>query len=287
MHFFYNDESGDTGRDLQNAEQPIFVLGGVSLSDEKWNNTQQEYTRIVSSYFNNEIPENFELHSTELLSPHGNGPFEGQSMENRTRFAKEILNILVSQSHNVHLIGFDKRKIHETPCGASLAFHPSRPYQLGFDYLITYINWFIRNRLGRTARGLIILDEKRDQHAPIERIMYNRRFETVQAHRVKRIVEFGYPVDSQKNPMIQLSDLIVYCSRRLYEIENGYRDAWTQDTKDFYAQCYTIIDGRIVRKTLVERGEGNRDIRRLNDYLSEVRSKPRQRWKQHYNLEGE
>ena len=134
-------------------------------------------------------------------------------------------------------------------------------------------------------RGLIILDEKRDQHDAIEKIMKNRRFETVQAHRIKRIVEFGYPVDSQKNPMIQLSDLIVYCSRRFFEIENGYRNTWTQDAKDFYAQCYDIIDNRIIRKTLVDRAEGNRDIRRLNEYLSEVRSIPRRRWRRHYTLD--
>jgi hypothetical protein len=33
MHFFYLDETGDTGPDLENTEQPIFVLGGVTVSD--------------------------------------------------------------------------------------------------------------------------------------------------------------------------------------------------------------------------------------------------------------
>jgi len=33
MHFFYLDETEDTGTDLENAEQPIFVLGGVTVSD--------------------------------------------------------------------------------------------------------------------------------------------------------------------------------------------------------------------------------------------------------------
>ena len=135
MHFFYNDESGDTGRDLQNEEQPIFVLGGVSLSDEKWNNTQQEFTRIVNEYYEDEVPENFELHATELLSPNGNGPFVNHSMEARTQFAKDILNLVVTQSHNIHLIGFDKQKIHDTDCGARLAFHPSRPYQLSLIHI--------------------------------------------------------------------------------------------------------------------------------------------------------
>lgn len=284
MHFFYIDESGDTGQDLLNAEQPIMVLGGLSVSDEKWNNTQIEFDRIINSYFNEQIPNDFELHCTELLSPNGGGPFAGQPMANRTQLAKDLLNILTTQSHNVHYIAFDKPKVNNITCEARLCFNPSRPYELGFDYLITYINWFIRNRLGSTAMGLIILDEKRDQYDNIERILNDRRFLTVKAHRVKRIVEFGYPIDSKKNPMIQLSDLVIYCTRKFLEVENGYRDAWNQAAKDFYAQCYNIIDSRIVKKSLVLRREGNRDIRRLNEYISEVRATHRTQWKRHYTL---
>lgn len=284
MHFFYIDESGDTGRDLLNAEQPIMVLGGVSLSDEKWNNTQIEFERIISNYFNGNIPDDFELHSTELLSPHGNGPFEGHSMNDRTALGKRLLNILVLQSHNVHYIAFDKRKVNDIPCGATLCFNPSRPYELGFDYLITYINWFVKRKLGRSARGLMILDEKRDQYDNIEKILTDRRFKTTQAHRVKWIVEFGYPIDSKKNPMIQLSDLVIYCTRKFIEIENGYRDNWNQNAKDFYAQCYSIINDRLAKKGLEERGERSRDIKRLNEYLGEVRATHRTQWKRHYTF---
>lgn len=284
MHFFYVDESGDTGRDLLNAEQPIMVLGGLSVSDEKWNNTQIEFDRIISAYFNGHVPQDFELHCTDLLSPQGNGHFAGHPMADRTQLAKDLLNILVSQSHNVHYIAFDKPKVHNVACGAVLCFNPSRPYELGFDYLITYINWYIKNKLGSTARGLIILDEKRDQYDNIERILNDRRFQTVQAHRVKRIVEFGYPVDSKKNPMIQLSDLVVFCTRKFLEVENGYRNGWNQAAKDFYAQCYQIIDSRIVKKTLEARGEGNQHIRRLNAYLGEVRATYRTQWRRHYIL---
>ena len=36
MHFFYLDETGCTGADLISPEQPIFVLGGISVSDDRW-----------------------------------------------------------------------------------------------------------------------------------------------------------------------------------------------------------------------------------------------------------
>jgi hypothetical protein len=52
MHFFYLDETGDTGTDLENAEQPIFVLGGVTVSDKGWRKTTDAVQNVISEFFN-------------------------------------------------------------------------------------------------------------------------------------------------------------------------------------------------------------------------------------------
>ena len=80
MHFFYLDESGDTGNNLADQEQPIFVLAGLSVADKKWNNTKEQLDGIVYRYFEGNIPINFELHSNQLLSPRGEGPFWGTKL---------------------------------------------------------------------------------------------------------------------------------------------------------------------------------------------------------------
>ena len=36
MYLMYADESGNTGTDYDNKEQPIFVLAGVLVEDRKW-----------------------------------------------------------------------------------------------------------------------------------------------------------------------------------------------------------------------------------------------------------
>jgi uncharacterized protein DUF3800 len=56
VHFFYLDESGDTGTNLGDSDQPIMVLGGISLRDEGWNKTYAEYMKIVDSFFSGSIP---------------------------------------------------------------------------------------------------------------------------------------------------------------------------------------------------------------------------------------
>jgi len=282
MHFYYIDESGDTGSNLDDPDQPVMVIGGVSVRDEGWNTTQEVLKRRLEGFFGETLNPDFELHADELLSPSGDGPFQGKDRNDRNQLCVDLLNILSERSHHVHYIAIDKQKMKLTPLGMVLSYNPKRPYLLGFDYLMTYINWFIKERLGQSARGMIILDRKDQFHADIERIMRGRRFGGAVTHRVKWIVEFSYAIDSRKNPMIQFSDLVIYCIRRFIEVENGYRNNWPEDAKQFYARCYALIRERLARPTLVKRA--GRDMKTLNRYIEVVRIEPRMQWRRHYNL---
>lgn len=283
MHFFYIDETGDTGHDLLNAQQPVFAMGGICISDEKWNPTQRKFTSIIEKYFGGTPPANFELHSHELLSPKGDGPFSGHDRQRRNRLALDILNILNEHSHHVHVISFCKKTLHGTTCVLPLVFDPKNAYLLGIDYLITQFNDHVKYKLGSSARGMIILDKKEQHHDDIETILYNRRFGTTATHRVKWIVEFSYPIDSTKNPMIQISDLVIFCIRKFLEIEHGYAKGWTQPAKDFFANCYNIIDKRLtVKRGIVDRTEPK--LKLLNQHILAVALKPAVQWKKKYTL---
>lgn len=282
MHFYYLDEAGCTGCDLTNQEQPIFVLGGISVRDEGWNATQEALTAIIGDYFENQIPPNFELHTNQLLSPNGDGPFSGHARDRRNNLAKRILGLLSDRSHDVHLYAIDKAKLRSCSCCASMPYDTQTPYHLAYDYLITYINWFVKHQLGRSARGMLIIDAKEQFYDQIERITQVRRFDGPAAHRVKWIVEFSYPIDSKKNPMVQLSDLVVFCAKKFLEIDNGYRNSYSQGAKRFYAECYALIHDRIRRKDLVDRQ--GRGMDRINDFLKGIQSKPVGQWKRRYGI---
>jgi len=283
MHFLYIDETGDTGQDLLNAQQPIFVMGGLSVSDEKWNPTQQKFVSIINDYFKGAVPVGFELHTHELLSPNGDGPFTGHNRNDRNQLALDILNILVDHSHNVHAIAFSKPAIQANTCKITLAFDPKCAYLLGFDYLITQFNDHVKRNLGSSARGLMILDKKLEHHENIETILHDRRFLTVATHRVKWVVEFSYPIDSTKNPMIQIADLVIFCIRKFLEAEHGYGVKWSQSAKNFYAQCYNIIDSRLTFKQgIINRPEPK--LKKLNEYILSVTLKPVGQWRRKYSL---
>ena len=282
MHFYYLDEAGCTGEDLNNDQQPIFVLGGVSVRDEGWNRTQEDFAKILSDYFSGNIPDNFELHAEQLLSPNGDGPFQNHDRERRNQLATTVLTLLNTRSHDVHIFAIEKQKLATEVCATEMTYNLKAPYLVAYDYLLTHINWFVKERLGRSARGMLIIDAKEQFNHDIETITRFRRFEDTAAHRIKWIVEFSYPVDSEKNPMVQLSDLVVFCSKMFFEIEAGYRESYPAEAKRFFAECFEIIDSRNSKKTLVTRN--GRNMEHLNNYLNAVQAKPSRQWKRKYGL---
>ncbi|AOK48755.1 hypothetical protein WT60_09455 [Burkholderia sp. MSMB617WGS] len=282
MHFFYMDESGDTGPDLENEQQPIFVLAGLSVADKKWNNTKERLDKCLADYFDGKIPDNFELHSSKLLSPNGEGVFEGHDIERRLGLVRNLLGLLGDLGHHVHYFSIDKSRMKEVTSEYVCIFDSKSPYLVSFDYLITYINWHIKRNLGQSARGMLVLDEKKEHHEGIESIIHHRRFVGPANKKVKWIVEFSYPVDSKKNPMIQLSDLVAFCIRRFLEAELGYKPKLPEQVREFYGECFHTISGRVRSKSLIVR-EGKK-FEKLSAYLEAVQAKPSVQWRRAYKF---
>ena len=130
MHFFYLDESGDTGTNLADQAQPIMVLGGISLRDEGWNKTYTEYMNLIDTFFSGNIPARFELHANEMLSPSGDGVFSGRSMNDRSQLAKDVIDLIEARKHGFHYIAFDKAAMQKATCGIAMQYDTGNPYLL-------------------------------------------------------------------------------------------------------------------------------------------------------------
>ena len=128
MHFFYLDESGDTGRNLEDRHQPIFVLAGLSVADKKWNNTQERLDAIITTYFNGQVPQGFELHSIELLSPNGEGPFTGHGIERRLQLVRDLLGLIENLGHQIHYFATEKQILRDANCEYKTIYDTKTPY---------------------------------------------------------------------------------------------------------------------------------------------------------------
>lgn len=280
MHFFYLDESGCNGRDLTNTEQPIFVIGGIVLRDEAWNKTHSEFLSIIQNYFGGTIPNNFEFHTQDLFSPNGNGHFAGHTRDKRNALIHSLLDLIIKRKHQFLHFAIDKRKLDSYDTSTVINkdyFDLKVPYLISYDYFITICESYTRNSLGSSARALIILDEKDMFIDEIESTTNYRRFEAPTTKRVKWIAEFSYAVNSKKNTMIQLSDLLLFLTKKYLEIENGYREAYPSQVKDTFREFYRKVHNRTIYKGLII--EGNRNSQSYDQFLTDIFSKPSARWK--------
>jgi len=279
MHFYYIDETGCNGRDLNQAQQPIFVSGGLILRDEGWNKTHIEFQKIISAYFENNVPEHFEFHTQDLFSNNGTGHFEGHTRERRNQLINDILDLVIARKHQYYYFGIDKAKLnaYNTEQVRDREYVELKtPYLIAYDYLITAYEKYTKEKLGRSARAMVILDEKDIFIREIEAITRFRRFESAVGKRVKWIVEFSFPVDSEKNTMIQISDLLLFLTRKYLEIENGYKDDFPADVKDIFRAFYRKVNARLIYKRI--QTETGRNSNYYNNFISGICSLPSARW---------
>jgi len=140
MHFFYLDETGCSGADLNPAQDPIFVLGGLSVKDQGWVETTRRFRRVLTNYFGAPLPPDFELHAHELLSPNGSGRFEGHERVRRSQLAMDLLALLADRQHQVHYVALDKVALRDTGLGTESSTYNARIPYLQTTCAFTEIN---------------------------------------------------------------------------------------------------------------------------------------------------
>jgi hypothetical protein len=271
MHFYYIDEAGCTGEDLQNDQQPVFVAGGIVVRDEGWNKTKERFGELIASYFENDVPDGFELHSHHLLSPNGESWFEGHERNRRMGLAHDVLDLIVDRSHQAAYFAIDKQKLQDrlTAELRSKTYLPRRaPYTIAYDYLVSKFEWYTKEKLGRSARAMVIGDTKEGYETDIAVITHFRRVVAPAAQRVKWLTEFTYAIDSHRNPMVQLSDLVCFVTKKFLEVEAGYRDSWSPAAKVAYRDLYVKIHDRLIRKDVLS--ETGRYADQYNEFIGQI-----------------
>jgi hypothetical protein len=251
MHFLYIDEAGNSGGDLQCSQQPVFVMTGLVVSDEKWRKTQSAFQTRVSTFFDGEVPQNFELHASELLSPNGEGPFVGRKREVRNELCLDLLNLIRQRSHWLFIVPIYKPSLAEcTVPPIEFGFDWMHPWQFAFEMVLTMFEDFLRGPdTGQSSTGLAIIDHE-DQYVEFVRSHTRNRQATTGWRQLKKVVEIGYSASSHANPLIQLTDLVAFTYKKYLEIETPIATAWPQAAKDFFATCKGAIWNRVKFKQL-------------------------------------
>ena len=217
MHLIYFDESGNSGNNLADPQQPVFVLGALIVHESSWQAVESDLEAVLNRHLPSPRPNGFEVHAGDLRQ--GTGPFKGVAFETRVAIRDEWLR--VAAKHDLRFIyrAITKSRYDQWLKSAIGQNAPANPHLAAFPLVAQVANNYLRTLPGN-ALGIIISDDNREVVDDIERFLKLLRAESGKL-RLDRIIEKGFFIDSKKSLLIQLADLCTLHARKDEERKIG------------------------------------------------------------------
>jgi hypothetical protein len=217
MHLVYFDESGNTGKNLEDPQQPVFVLGALVVPESVWLQVEQELEQSLERNFPSPRDTSFEVHAGDLRG--GTRMFAGVSIEKRLALRDEWLAIAAKHGLQFVFRAIVKKRYQrwmESFFGKGVSVNP---HLAAFPLVAQVINHLLKNA-GLGVQGIFISDDNREVVGDIERFLKLLRADPG-ALRLDRIIEKGFFIDSTKSLILQLADLCTFQARKNEERKLG------------------------------------------------------------------
>jgi hypothetical protein len=214
----YADESGSTGINYENEEQPIFVLGAILVKDSNWQN--------INKYFNEEkkkicsLLETSEIHTNEIFSPTRKSPFYKINWEKNLATLEALSNLILSLDIKFFHVVIDKKWYKNTVEQLKDdSYLKIDPYLIAYVKLQETISNYIY-KLPNNDNGLIFLDEflSLDKEIPeISSLLINENICK------ENIIENAIFLKSSSSNFIQIADFYAFYINKYYMLSKGYK----------------------------------------------------------------
>ena len=212
MHLVYIDETGNTGKNLNDSQQPIFLLCAMLIHKDKWQELETSLQTICDTLFGRKAKaDGFEIHATEIRN--GKGVFKGMPVADRIAFREQLLQAAFDADVKLIYRSIDKAKfktwvIDSFGTGVSI-----NPHVVAFPLIAQVVNQYLQER---DTLGIFISDENKEIIADVEKSIKLLRGAT-STLKLDRIIEKGFFIDSRKSLALQLCDLCAYSLRKKEE----------------------------------------------------------------------
>ncbi len=217
MYLIYFDESGNSGTNLADPQQPVFVLGALIVPETAWQSVESDLEAALDKHMPPPRSPGFEVHAGDLRQ--GTGDFKGVSVANRLALRDAWLGL--AAKHGLRLIyrAITKSRYERWMKSAFGHNISVNPHLAAFPLVAQVANNYLRS-LSKDALGIIISDDNREVVDDIERFLKLLRA-AVGTLRLDRIIEKGFFIDSKKSLLIQLADLCTLHARKEEERKIG------------------------------------------------------------------
>ena len=213
MHLVYFDETGNTGKDLNSLQQPVFVLCALLVSKDVWLDLEQALQDSIDKLLPPPRPDDFEIHGADLRN--GTGCFRGVAINVRLAFRSAWLK--TAREHQLKLTyrAIEKKRFQKWLLDAFGRGVSINPHVVAFPLLARVVDDYLRSLPG-SPKGVFVLDENKDIGRDVEKsIRVLRGMDG--SLRLGQIIEKGFFIDSRLSLPLQLCDLCAYSIRKKEE----------------------------------------------------------------------
>ena len=214
MNLVYIDDTGNTGLNLKDNQQPIFVLVSIIVHSSKWFAMEKEFYDILKEHFEKELPEDFELKAVHLRS--GANHFKGLSMENRLAIRDKMFELLLNYKIPIIYRRIIKSKFGEfceKQYGPGIKINP---YVMALPFVCMEIDNYLKQK-NPAELGMLIFDEQKESFNEAEKSLKTLRLDPNSLLKTTNLIEKGFFVDSKKSFALQLTDIVAFYARKYEE----------------------------------------------------------------------
>lgn len=239
VNLVYFDESGNTGTNLGDPQQPVFVLGALLVPADNWLVIEAELLASLDLHFPPPRADDFEVHAIGLLT--GQKPFRVHGLEHCLKFQVEWLK--VAQRHKLRFIyrRIVKRQFGEwirRTFGAGVSVNP---HAMAFPLVARVVDEYLQKAPG-SPLGLFISDNNHEIAADVDTSL--RLLRGIEGRlKLAHIIEKGFFIDSRHSMLLQLCDLCAYAVRKKEELAIGH------PVRDHHKQGIALVE------TLLHKGD--------------------------------
>lgn len=217
MYLVYLDESGNTGTDLTNTQQPVFVLGALIVPESRWRELETDLEAAIGRRFPALAQAGAEIHGGELRS--GREHFKGVGISERLGLRDDWLRI--AQEHGLKFVyrAIEKARFQSWSISNFGAGIRINPHVAAFALVARVVDEYLQG-VSREALGMFISDDNKEVVHDVEKSIRVLRVSEGEL-RLSRIIEKGFFIDSRKSRPLQLCDVCTLAARKLEEAAIG------------------------------------------------------------------
>lgn len=213
MQLIYFDESGNTGNNLSDPNQKIFVLIALIVPESVWQKLEIELNESFAKFFPDLFERQVEVHCTDIVS--GRNEFKGRKLSKRIEFRDDWMKIAAKHKLKVcyrAINKWDYSRWQTQYYGSGISINPQVS---AFALLSSVLDDYLEDK---GELGMFIFDDNQEVTKDIEKSLKVLKACNLEI-KIDNVIEKGFFIKSSKSRVLQLCDMFAFSARKKEEFK--------------------------------------------------------------------